>query len=684
MGLFKQIAEPLITKNVPVIPLRPKTKIAFLSNWPDAATTDITQVDKWDEEYPGANGACVALAKPEGVLFFEIDKPGFLETIEQQTGQKMPETMMVRSRPGRGHFYFKHTPLSLELARRDDVIKGRGDDGKETFSARINNAYVVAPGSTHPDTGLLYETLRDIDIAPVPDWLMQWCIANRATAVKTGNPEFDDDTPIAEGSRNSALASILGRARQVLAMDRDQLYDYGRSVNQRRCVPPLLDSEVRTIAYSIGRYEVKQATPVIMGGVPLGQPAQAQQIAVPVAVKAIPYPVFPRWVMKGTSIYDGMIAPVCAVNSRYPEFMFMPAVVLVLNYVATKVRIEYKNITPSFYMVSIGRKGRVIKSSSVKDAVEYLHAAGIVDDAGPHSRNAEGKSLVFTAGSPEGLGMEMSRTNCKNAVLFYDELSSLTNKAGIEGSSLGPKLLEMYESSKFSNVVKSRKEQYNLEAGTYCTSLIACTTEKNFSIHWSKMAAGSSGLDERFFFLYQPEVLAKLKPYTWVDTKPAAVETRKRIDIAVKRGVYHITDTTPLEEKIGKLGNRTEIRAEKLALYFAIDLGRDEIDEDCIDRAIAICEYELAVKRYLRTFEAVTREGAVQNEIIQALQRNGGSIEKRELDRIVHPLRHGTSLYNQCYVGLYKSGYIAEQGTGVKNDPFTVVLMRNVDEDEDD
>jgi hypothetical protein len=241
----------------------------------------------------------------------------------------------------------------------------------------------------------------------------------------------------------------------------------------------------------------------------------------------------------------------------------------------------------------------------------------------------------------------------------------------------------MYESSKFANTVKSRKETYNFEQNTYCTSLIACTTDKNFLQHWSKMAGGSSGLDERFFFLYQPEVLVDLKPYTYVDTKDAALETRKRIDKAVNQQLYRITDMTPLEMKINKLGNRSEIRAEKLALYFAIDLGRDEIDEECVDRAIAICEYEIAVKKYLKTFESLTKESALQNEIIQALQRNAGKIDKRKLERIIHPMRHGTTLYNQCFIGLVKSGYIVQQGTGVKNDPAMVILMRNV-EDEDD
>ena len=445
MGLFKDIATPLVARNVPVIPLRPKTKIAFLNNWQDIASTDLARVEKWDDEYSDANAACVAFSKPDGIWFLEIDRPGFAQIIEEQTGQKIPDTFMVRSSPGRGHFYFRQTPASIRMGN----LQGKDENGKETWSARVDNRYVVAPGSYHPTSGKKYETLRDIPIISAPDWLVQWCIEHRGSdVITTGNAELDDTTPIAEGSRNSALASILGRARQVLSMDREQLLAFGLSVNQKRCHPPMSEVEVRTIANSIGRYPVTIAPAVVMGGVSLGQPAPAepQEQQERAVVKAIPYPVFPdsKWLFGGCSIYEGFVKPICDANpSRRAEFMMLPALTILLNYIGTKVRIEYKGLIPSIYLVLVARKGRLFKSSSIQDAIEYLQYAGIVNYANQGTRNAEGKSLVWTAGSPEGLGMEMSRTNCKNSILFYDELATLSKKASIEGSNLGSSLATM-------------------------------------------------------------------------------------------------------------------------------------------------------------------------------------------------------------------------------------------------
>jgi hypothetical protein len=505
--------------------------------------------------------------------------------------------------------------------------------------------------------------------------------------VKTGHAELDDESTIIEGGRNNALTAILGKARQVLSMDKEQLFTYGMSVNEKRCSPPLSETEVRTIANSIGGYDVKENLQTYSSGLVLsvGTPLPApvtEPAPEPLKIAKIGYPKFPDWVFKGTSLYEGAIKPVCAVNSRYPEFMFMPGVALMLNYLALKVNIKGKKLIPSLYIVCIGRKGKVIKSSSADDMVQYLKDAGVVGYGGPGVRNAEGHSLVWTIGSPEGLGLEMTRTNCKNAVLFYDELSALTSKAGIEGSSLATSLLTMYESGNFSNVIKSRRESYNFDPRTYCTSLIACTTDQNFHKNWARLAGGSSGLDERFFFLYQPEILSEVTPYQYVNTVEAAQVTKKLLEKAVQQAVYSFDDTTPLDMKANALGNRVEVRAEKFALYFAVDLGKDSVDEDCVERALALSEYELSVKKYLKTFEASTVEGSLQNELIQLLQRNGGSVTEREMNRVMHPERHGTSLWFKVYEGLIRAGWIMEVGNGVKGDPKRIQLMQLPEEDE--
>ena len=230
MGLFKQIAEPLVARNVPVIPLRPRTKIAFLSNWQELATTNEEKIQEWDAENAEYNGACVAFAKPGGTWFFEVDKPGFHNEIERATGKQFPTTMTVRSSPGRGHFYFHQTPASIAMGN----TQGKDEQGKEAWSARVDNRYVVAPQSFHPTSGRQYELMSSAEIAEAPDWLIEWCIKNQTTDTATRVNASPDGPPIPHGSHDNELFRIACMLRNA-GMDYDQIRDNLIIVCERRC-----------------------------------------------------------------------------------------------------------------------------------------------------------------------------------------------------------------------------------------------------------------------------------------------------------------------------------------------------------------------------------------------------------------------------------------------------------------
>ena len=162
-----------------------------------------------------------------------------------------------------------------------------------------------------------------------------------------------------------------------------------------------------------------------------------------------------------------------------------------------------------------------------------------------------------------------------------------------------------------------------------------------------------------------------------------ALKTRKLVDAAIVRGSFKIDSFSPLQKAMTDgVGNREEIRAEKFSLYFAIDLGRDEIDADCIERALALVEYERVVKRYVQTYEASTKEGAVQIELRLLLKRNGGEMSMRDVERAMHPERFGTSLWNMAYQGLIKNRVVRQVGNGKKGSPIQVILLQDI-EDED-
>lgn len=687
MGFFKDIAVPLVARGVPIIPLLPKSKIAFRKDWPDQATTDLAQVEAWDKQYPDANAASVAKATPAGFWFLELDRPEAGQRIEEETGHRVPDTFRVRSRPGRGHLYWKQSPASLAMGNLAQGFVKFGD-----WSARVDNQYVVSPGSIHPDSGLPYLAINDRPIIEAPDWLIEYLIGQKLDK-KTASKTVDEGALIPAGARNSTLASLAGKARQVMKMDEYQILNYLLDVNSKQCQPPLDEAEVRTIAASIARYAVKEESQILVRGVPIDVAAAQQKPdeSEPVTIPKVPYPEPPggwQWIMNGTSIYEGLVKPICDANpSRYPEFIWMPAMIILMNYLGGKVQISDKldKLPMSFFMIAIGKRGTVGKSMSVRDALDYFHTIGISGDGDLSTRNAEGKTLVFTPGSPEGLGLEMQRVNCKNSILFYDEFMHLVSKAGIDTSSLVATLLLLYDSNKFSNQIKARKESFSHTAGSYTASLIACTTDKNFVQLWGRLMGNeTSGLKDRFFFLFQPKHLKKTVRQVYVSTVAGAMKTQKLIGEAVAQGTYKFSDYLALNDVATRVEGRQEGRIEKFALALAVDLGRKEIDEDCVERAVAIIDYERAFKKYIRTYETNTREAEIQMGIISYLMQHDGLATIRDVDRELHGgEKWGEYLWQQSVRSLITAGKMKQLGSGVKGDPFRWQLTWAPSEEEE-
>jgi hypothetical protein len=728
---------------IPVELFLANTKACKVPSWEETCTTDAAEIIRRAEARPDhKNIALVAKAVPGGPCF--LDDDGGIRTAFEAKGRMMLPTRRHKSCSGNFHYVYRHSAKSLafwEKSKKKAYISEAKPEGGEMWSFRMNNAYIVGPGSTavnHDGVLAEYKTVNNLEIIEIPDDLLEFLTnrwetidgnsvpATATTAATNQNTGILDpvarqlavekvcgtpDQKILHGAHDTTLTGIAGELRRI-GLEKDEMESVLIDVCEKRCVGYGSDYRemCRKIAGSISKKEKGKDTTVYINGHVAGalvgvmtpkmvgiaeaQKSQederlkaAEQVKKELESRIGPWPVFPEWVFQNTSIFRGLVKPYCDANSRQPEFLFMPSLVLLMNYIGLKVKIEHKEITPSFYLVMIGKRGQLKKSSSVNDAIKYFKSIGAVDFANATTRNSEGKTLIWSAGSPEGLGIEAQRVACKNICLFYDELKGLINKSGIENSSLVESLLKLYDSSYFANSIKNRKEGYVFEPGTYCASLITCTTDKTFKSLWAGLSGGDTGLNDRTFFLLQPKVLKQPIPFTAVDTTTGAIETRKLIDRAIQQGTFSIEDPSPLEEMMtgeDPFTDRQEIRAEKLALAFAVDMGKGCIDGDALERGIALVKYERAVKRRLRPYEAENRDAAVQQKIIEALETALGSLSLRDLERKLHIDRIGTMMWGRAFEGLKDSGRIGIFGTGKQNDPKVIKLLRIVRSDDDE
>lgn len=191
---FKDIALPLIARGISVIPVLPGEKRCLLKNWPGHATLLKSMVEFWDLENPNYNVGCVG--KLNGIAIIDCDVKGLALRIEKESGNKFPETLVVRS-AGKGclHIYFKQTDHSRALGNRT----APSPEGGEWFSLRGDDEYVVGPGSVLKETGKTYDVVHDYPIADFPDWLADWIHSNSPHAksfdgdLSPVNDDFDMD-----------------------------------------------------------------------------------------------------------------------------------------------------------------------------------------------------------------------------------------------------------------------------------------------------------------------------------------------------------------------------------------------------------------------------------------------------------------------------------------------------------
>jgi hypothetical protein len=643
---------------IPQIPLN--GKIPYISDWPNQATCDHRQIEAWAEQFPGCNFGSVA--RNHEFFMFETDSVDVKSRFEK-TGEKFTSRLVIESRKGRGHRYYRWATGVTNISQSE------GGTLYKDFSLRANNQQCVSPGSIHRLTGRQYRVIRSgAPETPTRDEINFWNSERLEAKKKTIESE---QLPIISGSRNVTLTRIAGKMRREFGWDADKMFDELSEINANRCEPPLDSSEVQTIANSIARYQdgitqqIKE-TPLVGGrpasSVSVGEVPVAQTVLPEIDQTSLsPRPVFPLWAIKETSLYEGFVRPVVESSSKNPEFLWLSAAQIMMNYFSDRVRIENQTINWNLFLGLVSDPGKYFKSSSCQLAQKYFKYAGLLEIYTPSLRNSEGKVIVLQAGSSEGFGLDMQKINAKHAIMFNSELGKLVAKAGIENSSMPNDILDWYDRNYFGNSTSNEKKKFSFPADSYIFGMCWCTTTQGFNRHWPKLAGIVSGMEDRMFFCIGPEKPRSVGPMWDAPIQDGALKTRELIDRAVQTGAYRYEDVHEAQQMMLHWEDpRSRGLVEKFSLLLAIDLGRTFIDSECIERADAIVSFRQAVTAYLAPIEADNQQGRLQQEMLRELRKNCGKITYRGLCRNLNHVRHGMDFWRRAYRTLIDEGEMVE------------------------
>lgn len=258
MGSLNEPAEPLppeicaaAGRSWRLFPVKAKEKPPLVKNWPEAATSDIEQLEAWAHHYPACNWGLVT-GTASGLFVVDLDGDNGLEWLKAcvDDGLSWPESWTVKTARGL-HCYFEW-PTGKTI---------RNSAGKLAAGVDIRgqNGYVLVPPSIHP-TGTRYQTVNEsCPVSPAPDWLLALLLEPPAKSPKMKVEQEFNCLP--EGRRNDGLTRLGGYLRRK-GESQMKIEAALQEANIRRCVPPLPETEVSGIAASVARYELGGPDPL--------------------------------------------------------------------------------------------------------------------------------------------------------------------------------------------------------------------------------------------------------------------------------------------------------------------------------------------------------------------------------------------------------------------------------------
>jgi hypothetical protein len=673
---FKDLALPMAMDGVPVIRLQPRSKIPMDKAWQNLATTDVDKILAWDKETPNANCGCVA--KPDGVLFFETDEPGVIEQYEKDTGDKF-KTFTVQSRKDRYHFYFGQT----------DETRACGSITQKEIpfgSLRQANAYVVAPGSIHPTTGLPYAICDSSAIIPAPSSLIKWIKSQINKGQSQAPPNSTNATLIPHGGIHAAAVSEAGRLRKF-GYDTSTIETTLLSWVHKNCAPPIDDSKIIQIAKSMANYaaddpRLNNLTRAFTNPDIDLIPAGAETEENPVIVNALQYPY---WCWDGTLYED--FAMLCGENNVVPKEYFIESIKTVVGAICGHRILPYKSPSQEsrFYTVLIG-PGGCGKSSASKWARDLFIGTGLVYGLGQSGAFMNIGTAQGSFGSSSGM-IKNGFSKNDRILQVYDEATSMVEKFGIIGS--GDSFLDavnaIFESGYMPELITKESKDKPIDRPVH-NSIIGCSTKEKWASAFSKTSAESSGFFQRLNVItsessarvanwIEPDLSAlrdrfvrKIQPlefqYVTVNKTAEAIDMLEKW-YSEQRDIWRNTLTDDITGRIQVLIHRN---ASHLAWLMSGDdvvpnaeLASEpiyvECDEDIMRRAIALAEYEIAARQMHQPAPG-KNDWAVMEGLIKKAVKIRGTVQRNKLFREVRADHYGIQTFDKSINNLVQEGVV--------------------------
>ena len=244
-----------------LFPVEVSGKLPLVKGWPEAATTDLVQLEAWAHLYRACNWG-LATGSASGLAVIDVDGVegrASLAVLERQ-GFTLPVTLTVTTgRADGGEHRYYRPPSGVDIHNDQSGKIGPHIDVRGT------GGFVVIPPSIH-ESGKQYRFIDpDSPIADLPRWVAERLALRPPipTAREQANPRA-----VGKGSRTNTLVSLAGTMHRR-GMSLESIQAALLAENVATCNPPLSEAKVRSIAADIvKRYPAGEPTAPVAAASP--------------------------------------------------------------------------------------------------------------------------------------------------------------------------------------------------------------------------------------------------------------------------------------------------------------------------------------------------------------------------------------------------------------------------------
>lgn len=225
-----------------------RNKRPCIKDWPNQASSDPEQIMSWAWTFPKANFAVVT-GQCSGIIVLDVDvkngqqgKTSF-KKLQEEFGKL--NGLIVRTGSGGLHIYLKYPANNGEIRNRAILA------GYPGIELKAEGGCATLPGSIYSD-GREYVLVSGGKPENAPERLIEFLTSNCQASKETVSSQAGKI--VAEGERNSYLTKMAGVLR-ARGEGKDSLIHALQALNLTRCLPPLLEGEVKRIAESVSKYQ---------------------------------------------------------------------------------------------------------------------------------------------------------------------------------------------------------------------------------------------------------------------------------------------------------------------------------------------------------------------------------------------------------------------------------------------